>query len=855
MANPGGPYTGTAGTAVAFSGAGSSDPQGQALTYAWNFGDNATGSGVSPSHTYAMPGTYTVTLTATDTSNLSNAATSKATIAAAPPTANAGGPYTGVVGTAVNLLGTGSTDPQGEALTYAWNFGDNSTGTGANPTHTYAAAGTYTVTLTVTDTSSLSNTATSKATIAPAPPVANAGGPYPGIEGVALNFSGSGSTDPQGETLTYSWNFGDGNMGTGVAPTHTYAAVGMYTVKLTVTNTSSLSNTATAQVLVPNGRAYVGHNALAGAHVYLFAANTTGYGGMGLAASSTNASVSLLSAASTGQSDAVGAYVLTGVDGSFFIAGDYSCTPGSQVYLYALGGSTGSGTNTGIGLLSALGACPSTGNFAATPYVVMNEVSTIATAYAFAGFATDATHVSSSGTALAKVGIANAFANAPNLETLGTGVALATTPAANGTVPQAEINSLANILASCTGTSAAGSNGCTLLFGDALSAGSTGATPTDTASAAINIVHNPGVNVAALYGLGAGAALFTPGLGAAPNDFVVALSFTGGGLLDSTGVAVDGSGNIWVSDGSSLNGDIGEFSPSGAAISGSNGYTGGGLSEPVAIAIDSSENVWVTNLDSLSKFNSSGTAVSGSGGYFTFGVYFPLGIAIESSGNVWVANTENQDLSMFGSNGVSIGYTSGGGVEEASDVAIDGSGKVWATNYNNSLSEFSSSGTAISGTSGYTGGGLSEPYGVAIDSSGNVWVSNSSGNSLSKFSSTGTALSGSTGYTGGGLSVPEGIAIDGSSNVWVSNVLTPSISEFNSSGTAISGPNGYTGGGLGQGRLMGIAIDGSGNVWHANSSNSITEFVGAAAPVVTPIVAGLPTTPTADGSSSLGTRP
>ena len=269
-----------------------------------------------------------------------------------PPVANAGGPYTGAAGTAVSFSGAASTDPQGETLTYAWNFGDSGTGTGVSPTHTYAAAGTYTVTLTVTNTSNLTATATSKATIAAQPPVANAGGPYTGVDGVALSFSGAASTDPQGETLTYAWNFGDSSTGTGVSPTHTYSTIGTYTVTLTVTNTSNLTSTATVKVIVPNGRVYGGQQPVAGAHVYLFAANTTGYG---------QASVSLLSAASTGQSDSVGAYVLTGADGSFFTAGDYSCTPGSQVYLYSLGGSAGSGTNTGIGLLAALGAMPERG--------------------------------------------------------------------------------------------------------------------------------------------------------------------------------------------------------------------------------------------------------------------------------------------------------------------------------------------------------------------------------------------------------------------------------------------------------------------------------------------------------------
>jgi hypothetical protein len=86
--------------------------------------------------------------------------------------------------------------------------------------------------------------------------------------------------------------------------------------------------------------------------------------------------------------------------------------------------------------MTVLGACPGNGNlFANLSPVTMNEVSTIAAAYAMAGFATDVTHVSSSGTPLAQIGVANAFANAGNLVSLATGSALSITPSGNGTVP------------------------------------------------------------------------------------------------------------------------------------------------------------------------------------------------------------------------------------------------------------------------------------------------------------------------------------------------------------------------------------------------------------------------------------
>jgi PKD repeat protein len=82
-----------------------------------------------------------------------------------PPIADPNGPYTGTVGSPVYFNGYGSLDPDGDSLTYYWDFGDGSTGTGVSPTHTYAAAGTYTVSLTVTDDNGAPNTATTIADI------------------------------------------------------------------------------------------------------------------------------------------------------------------------------------------------------------------------------------------------------------------------------------------------------------------------------------------------------------------------------------------------------------------------------------------------------------------------------------------------------------------------------------------------------------------------------------------------------------------------------------------------------------------------------------------------------------------
>jgi streptogramin lyase len=597
------------------------------------------------------------------------------------------------------------------------------------------------------------------------------------------------------------------------------------------------------------GIVHGGQQAVVGAHVYLFAANTTGYGGKGIAASSSNASISLLNAASTGYSDSLGAYARTDSYGSFSITGDYTCTPGQQVYLYALGGNTGSGPNSAAGFLAVLGNCPAAGSFAAsTPYVFMSEVSTVAAAYVMAPFATDALHVSSSGTALARTGIQNAFANAAQLVNIATGTALTTTPAGNGTVPQANINTLANILSTCVNSIDVHygyviSNNCASLF-TATAANSI--TPTDTATAAIQIAQNPGANIAAIYGLSPTAPPFQPALATQPNDFSLAIRFSGtySSVVD---MAIDAAGNVWFSNFG--NSTLGELSSSGKVLSGS-GYSGGGIASAAGIAIDTTGNVWVADetysSPRISEFSSTGAAITSSSGYTGGGIDHSNGVVVDPEGNIWAENSGDTTLSKLTNSGTPVspesGYSGGGLTSLSVDrFAADTSGNVWVSNFSaNSISKLSGSGTPLSSNTGYTGGGLSSPFGPAIDSAGNVWVPNSGANRLSEFSSNGVAITTSSGYTGGGLDTPYSIAIDGAGNVWVPNYSNNSVSEFSNSGTAITGANGFTNSNLSRPEY--IAIDGSGNIWlatGATNTNSISEIIGIASPVVTPIAANL----------------
>ena len=282
-AAPGGPYSGAEAGTVSFNGSGSSDPDGDALTYAWSFGDGTSGTGVNPSHVYADNGSYTVTLTVTDTHGAaSTPATTTATVANVAPTVTGGPNQSAPIGSPVTVSATFSDPGTNDApWAYAVAWGDGlpattgSTTSQTNPitaTHTYALPGTYTVSVTVTDKDGGAGSGQLTVTVGTAPnrpPTAAVGGPYSGAEGAAVSFDGSGSSDPDGDALTYAWNFGDGNTGTSVRPSHTYADNGSYTVTLTVTDshgtssspsstTATIANVAPAVTPGPNQSATIG---------------------------------------------------------------------------------------------------------------------------------------------------------------------------------------------------------------------------------------------------------------------------------------------------------------------------------------------------------------------------------------------------------------------------------------------------------------------------------------------------------------------------------------------------------------------------------------------------------------------
>lgn len=256
IADPGGPYNGHWNTTINFTGLASSDPDGDTITsYTWDFGDGTTGTGVTPSHNYYVDGNYTVSLIVSDGTNSSLAATTTVTLSNSAPVADSGGPYTVHVGNSLRFDGSQSYDPDNDYIgNYAWNFGDGSTGSGKWLYHAYQALGTYTVELIVSDGLYSSVVATTTVEVTNTAPVANVGGPYDAFRAKPVTINGWLSSDPDGDKLTYNWNFGDGNtlITTSSSVNHIYETLGTFTVSLIVSDGYSQSQPVTSTVTVSN---------------------------------------------------------------------------------------------------------------------------------------------------------------------------------------------------------------------------------------------------------------------------------------------------------------------------------------------------------------------------------------------------------------------------------------------------------------------------------------------------------------------------------------------------------------------------------------------------------------------------
>ncbi len=205
-----------------------------ALAYQWSFGDGGTSVLANPSHIYAATGSYTVTLIATSSNGCTDTITKLNIISIGSVTGSFTSPDNVCEGSAITFTNTSSPAP----ASAVWDFGDGTSAVAIDGQKIYTAPGTYIVKM-VANFGACTDSAFKTITVLPKPlaaftaPVTSSCKPP-----LTVNFSSTSAG-----AVSYNWDFGDGNSGTGPAPSHTYTVFGSFDVTLIVSNASGCNDT------------------------------------------------------------------------------------------------------------------------------------------------------------------------------------------------------------------------------------------------------------------------------------------------------------------------------------------------------------------------------------------------------------------------------------------------------------------------------------------------------------------------------------------------------------------------------------------------------------------------------------
>jgi hypothetical protein len=470
-------------------------------------------------------------------------------------------------------------------------------------------------------------------------------------------------------------------------------------------------------------------------------------------------------------------------------------------------------------LASALGQAPLAGR------VVVNELTTVATAFAFAQFVDGKTI---EGNRYGMINAVRMAANMANPETGRTAKVLDRSPNGRETEARTTFYSLANTVANCIASEV----GCENLFEATTLPG--GSPPTTVIQALANIAKYPWLNVAELFDLSFQHAIYEPALPRTepPDAWILFLKFTGSfssvqnanNLMNGPGnFAIDREGFLWVTDNyepvppfelACAGERLLKFYPWGEDFPGSP-YFGGGLSGAgFGITIAPNGLIWVGNFgfagtgcplppaNSVSVFRPDGEPLSRQTGLTAGPISWPQATVADREGNIWIANCAADSVTLYprGRPGkafeVPIPPIDGQATPmKPFGIAIDRNGRAWATgSFNSMLAVIAPDGELVEVVPPEDADAriqLRRPMGIASDSRGNIWVANSdfmdvpcqpdvpdlgpaTAPSIALFRSTpGLQPHADSPFSGGGVTIPWGVAIDGNDTVWVANFGFP----------------------------------------------------------------------------------
>jgi DNA-binding beta-propeller fold protein YncE len=274
-----------------------------------------------------------------------------------------------------------------------------------------------------------------------------------------------------------------------------------------------------------------------------------------------------------------------------------------------------------------------------------------------------------------------------------------------------------------------------------------------------------------------------------PSSFLSCGTFLSAwGPFDTSGVAVDGSGDVFVTGGVWNDNWVRKFDNYGTFLTkwGSTGSGDGQFNGPHGIAVGPAQNVFVADNfnNRIEKFDNYGTFLTKWGSPGTGDGQFnnPAGVAVDGNRNVFVADEGNNRIQKFDHNGTFLTAwgspgTGAGQFATPVGIAVDGSGNVFVVDWNNSrVQKFDNNGVFLTtwGKEGSGKGEFKSAFGIAVDGSGNVFVVDQQNARIEQFDNNGTFLT----EWDSKLNDPEGVAVDGSGNVFVIDYLDASILKF-----------------------------------------------------------------------------
>jgi PKD repeat protein len=240
------------GEEVNFDGSLSTASDGSSIVkFEWDFENDGIidVEGKTTSHTYNQKGTQTCRLIVTDSIGVMSEDTCRVNVLNRKPIAEfTFSPTDPTIQDEVNITDN-SSDPDGTITSWLWDFGDGTNSTSKNPSHIFSQKGEWQVTLTVTDNDGAEASITHTVAVVNLPPAAAFNCTTNPQTDMEIQFTDN-STDPENSSLSWFWDFGDGNTSELQAPTHKFATEGEYNVTLTVTDDENATDAYTMTIPV-----------------------------------------------------------------------------------------------------------------------------------------------------------------------------------------------------------------------------------------------------------------------------------------------------------------------------------------------------------------------------------------------------------------------------------------------------------------------------------------------------------------------------------------------------------------------------------------------------------------------------